>query len=30
VLYKAHHEQVEALRQGFRRPITLQCSISIG
>jgi hypothetical protein len=27
---QSHHEQVEALRQGFRRPITLQCSISNG
>jgi hypothetical protein len=26
---QSHHEQVEVLHQGFRRPIALQCSISI-
>jgi hypothetical protein len=27
---QSHHEQVEVLRQGFRQPVTLQCSMSIG
>jgi hypothetical protein len=26
---QSHHEQVEVLHQGFRQPVTLQCSISI-